>query len=121
MRTIFLLFVMAQLAGCIVTRPDGGALIERLSTEPYYGNEFEPFLEEYTVGAPNPFGHDKRLYINNPKPYDINAFIACSSMFQEDPIVHVPAHSRRYIVVTGAQYRRTCFLSAYVAAPRVRS
>lgn len=113
MKTIVLaLITVATLSGC------SASLIERLSTDKFWGPEGRPTVSEHPIGADDNFGVAKRLLVHNPLPYPITAKVVCSSMFQDDPVVHVRPRSIRYVLITAPrskEHTESCFLSSYQA------
>jgi hypothetical protein len=114
MKTLLLAIVLAS-SGC------SAALVERLSTDTYWSHtkaqEGEVHVSEHPIGIRDHFGYNKRLIVHNPLSYPIEAHISCSSIYQDDPTVHVKAHAVRYLLITGMrELDQTCFLMDYEAA-----
>jgi hypothetical protein len=108
------LMLVGLLAGC------SPALMERLSSEPYAGAGDAPTLTEVGLLSPTgPLGVEKRLYVNNPLPVDINARISCTSAYQADQQVTVRAHKSRYVMITVPRhtYGPSCHIAQWSFTP----
>jgi PBP1b-binding outer membrane lipoprotein LpoB len=98
-----------MLSGC------SAAFLERISTERFTGKETEPFVTERCVDCtPSRVGITKSLALNNPKPYEIEAFISCGSMYQADLTMTVKANTTKWQFVGAnnnqGQFQQSCFL-----------
>jgi hypothetical protein len=106
-----LLIATVLLAGC------SAALIERLSTDKFIGNEKEPFISEITVDSSGWSTITKQVRVNNPLPYAIEATVKCRSIMSDDPIVKVKARTVKFFLQTaGRQFThdQDCFITEYV-------
>ena len=106
--------LMLAMTGC------SQALIDKLSTESYRGREAAPFVTEHPVGVDNGrLGILKRLIVTNPLSVDIDVNISCSSMFMDDPEMHVKAHTSKFMLISAnhsQEHSQSCWLMSFTVS-----
>jgi hypothetical protein len=106
-----LIYLAILLGGC-----SWSEFVERTSTERFTGPETEPFAEEAPRLDNGRTGITKLLTIHNPLPFDIDAYVVCHSMWNDDPTIRVKAHTSKFLFVGAShsqEHTQSCFLNHY--------
>ncbi len=85
------------------------SLEERLGTDTLWNPKaIAATIEEHVAGEMTKMGVLKRVIIGNPFDYPINVQLECTSWFQFDKPIHVPARKQRYIFITASNNFQEC-------------